>query len=218
MLIMEFVLLSFFSVDIGVDASTTGVKVMSTAKISKTITHGRKGNVYSDAKLTKRYYQMKKYKHTTWYATKRATIKKDGKLSSLTYIKSGKRKGWIYSKYLIAGKAPKRVSRAAKILSTNNPKKYEAAYKKFTAKGIVLTARGGVPINKNAYRCAGLTLKEYKVFLWGIYDYYQNAINHGWITKKQGWKAEDIAHNKVLKGKYAKHPIKQWERKYDYQY
>jgi len=50
---------------------------------------------------------MKNYKYTTWYGTKKATIKKAGKKrASLTYIKAGKKKGWIYSKYLTAGKAP----------------------------------------------------------------------------------------------------------------
>jgi len=83
------------------------VKVVSTSKIAKKAYHGKKGYIYSSAKLTKKKHNMKNYKYTTWYGTKKATIKRAGKKrASLTYIKTGKKKGWIYSKYLTAGKAP----------------------------------------------------------------------------------------------------------------
>ncbi|CAJ1225259.1 hypothetical protein [Lactiplantibacillus xiangfangensis] len=88
------------------DASSKKVKVISTTKVAKKAYHGKKGYIYSSAKLTKKKYNMKKYKYTTWYRSKKAKIKKSGKKSSLTYIKAGKKKGWIYSKYLTAGKAP----------------------------------------------------------------------------------------------------------------
>ncbi|WP_338208121.1 hypothetical protein [Lactiplantibacillus paraxiangfangensis] len=88
------------------DASSKKVKVISTTQVAKKAYHGKKGYIYSSAKLTKKKYNMKKYKYTTWYRSKKAKIKKSGKKSSLTYITAGKKKGWIYSKYLIAGKAP----------------------------------------------------------------------------------------------------------------
>lgn len=88
------------------DASSKKVKVISTTKVAKKAYHGKKGYIYSSAKLTKKKYNMKKYKYTTWYRSKKAKIKKSGKKSSLTYITAGKKKGWIYSKYLTAGKAP----------------------------------------------------------------------------------------------------------------
>jgi len=83
------------------------VKVLSTTKIAKQAYHGKKGYIYSSAKLTRKTHKMKNYRYTTWYGTKKAIIKKTGKKrASLTYIKAGKKKGWIYSKYLTAGKAP----------------------------------------------------------------------------------------------------------------
>lgn len=86
--------------------ASSKVKVLSTAKVAKQAYHGKKGNIYSSAKLTKRRYRMNHYKYTTWYAYKKATIKNNGKKAKLTYIKSGKKSGWIYSKYLTAGNAP----------------------------------------------------------------------------------------------------------------
>lgn len=88
------------------NAASKKAKVLSTVKIAQTNYHGKKGNIYSSAKLTKVRYRMGKYKYTTWHATERATIKKDGKKASLTYVKAGAKKGWIYSKYLTKGKAP----------------------------------------------------------------------------------------------------------------
>ncbi|GEO69613.1 hypothetical protein [Levilactobacillus acidifarinae] len=87
-------------------ASTKKVRVLSVTKIAKAIYHGQKGNIYSSDKLTKKRYHMKSYPHTNWHATKQAIVKKHGKKVSLTYITAGKKKGWIYSKYLMAGKAP----------------------------------------------------------------------------------------------------------------
>jgi len=86
------------------NAKTKKAKVLSTTKIAKAAYHGKHGNVYSSAKLTKVRYRMAKYKHTTWYGTKHALVKKNGKKVSLTYIKAGSKKGWIYSKYLNVGR------------------------------------------------------------------------------------------------------------------
>lgn len=88
------------------NAASKKTKVLSTVNIAQINYHGKKGNIYSSAKLTKVRYRMDKYKYTTWHATKRATIKKNGKMASLTYVKAGVKKGWIYSKYLTKGKAP----------------------------------------------------------------------------------------------------------------
>ncbi|MFC6181967.1 hypothetical protein [Lactiplantibacillus daowaiensis] len=88
------------------DAASKKATVVSTTALAKTAYHGKKGYIYSSAKLTKKKYNMKNYKYTTWYGTKKATIKKSGKKASLTYITSGKKHGWIYSKYLTAGTAP----------------------------------------------------------------------------------------------------------------
>lgn len=88
------------------DAATKKASVISTTKIAKAAYHGRRGNIYSSKKLTKVRYRMTKYKYTTWYATQRATVKKNGKKISLTYIKAGSKKGWISSQYLTSGKAP----------------------------------------------------------------------------------------------------------------
>ncbi|MGP4117733.1 hypothetical protein ACS4N0_11295 [Levilactobacillus zymae] len=87
-------------------ASTKKVRVISVTKVTKAIYHGQKGNIYSSDKLTKKRYHMKSYPHTNWHATKQAIVKKHGRKVSLTYITAGKKKGWIYSKYLMAGKAP----------------------------------------------------------------------------------------------------------------
>lgn len=82
------------------------VKVISTSKVAHKTYHGKHGNIYSSAKLTHRKYKMSKYRYTTWTATKKAVIKNHGKKATLAYIKSGKKAGWIYKKYLTAGKAP----------------------------------------------------------------------------------------------------------------
>lgn len=82
------------------------VKVISTSKVAHKTYHGKRGNIYSSAKLTHRKYKMSKYRYTTWTATKKAVIKNHGKKATLAYIKSGKKAGWIYKKYLTAGKAP----------------------------------------------------------------------------------------------------------------
>ena len=61
--------------------------------MAKKAYHGKKGYIYSSAKLTHKKYNMKKYKHTTWYRFKKANIKKTGKKrASLTYINAGKKR------------------------------------------------------------------------------------------------------------------------------
>jgi len=82
------------------------VKVISTNNVASKMYHGSAGNIYSSAKLTHRKYKMSKYRYTTWTATKRAVIKKNGKKATLAYIKSGSKAGWIYKSNLRAGKAP----------------------------------------------------------------------------------------------------------------
>jgi len=82
------------------------VKIISTSKVAHKTYHGKKGNIYSSAKLTHRKYKMSKYRYTTWTATKKAVIKNHGKKATLAYIKSGNKAGWIYKSNLRAGKAP----------------------------------------------------------------------------------------------------------------
>lgn len=81
-------------------------KVLSTRKIAATTVHGRQGNIYSGVKLTKVRYNLKHYRYTTWTASKKAVVKKNGKKAYVTYIKSGAKHGWVYSRYLTNGKAP----------------------------------------------------------------------------------------------------------------
>lgn len=194
--------------------SATNARVLSTATVSPKIYHGNQGTIYRNLQLTKPHYRMKNYSHTNWRGTKRARIRKDSRTISLTYITSGTKKGWVYTKQLIPGKAPKSNSRAAKLFSVKNPQKFLAAYRKFTGSGHGIFQRGSEPIGKNYVRMAGLTPTEYRHLLWGIQDYYQNASNHHWATKQQIAKAERAAFNAMAKGKYAKHPIKKWEAKY----
>ncbi|GEO69083.1 hypothetical protein [Levilactobacillus acidifarinae] len=81
-------------------------KVLSTRNIASKAVHGRQGNIYSGVKLSKVSHKLKNYRYTTWYATKKAVVKKHGKKAYVTYIKSGAKRGWVYSKYLTNGKAP----------------------------------------------------------------------------------------------------------------
>lgn len=88
------------------EAANKGAKVISSTRIATATYHGRRGNIYSSKKLTKVRYRLAKYKYTTWSATARAKVKKNGHKISLTYIKAGSKKGWVYSRDLTRGKAP----------------------------------------------------------------------------------------------------------------
>jgi len=57
---------------------------------------------------------MKNYRYTTWTASKKAVVKKNAKKVHVTYIKSGAKHGWIYSRYLTNGKAPFNKAKAMK--------------------------------------------------------------------------------------------------------
>ncbi|WP_143461296.1 hypothetical protein [Levilactobacillus enshiensis] len=115
--------LATLSLGLVVPAATTSasaksrVKVISTTSVAKQAYHGKKGNIYTSAKLNKRHYVMKNYKYTTWYVTKQAVIKNNGKKGTLAYVKAGNKAGWIYKKYLTAGKAP---VNKAKILANDS--------------------------------------------------------------------------------------------------
>lgn len=174
--------------------------------VSKKLYHGKRGNVYSNAKLARVRYRMKDYKYTIWSVTKQAIVENNGRQASLSYIVSGKKKGWIYSKYLSAGKAQtKLAARSARILSTGSSKKYVTAYKHFSAKGHPLTQRGDSPIDSKTLKRSGFTDKQFRVRMWGMTDYYQNAINHKWVTEKQAAKAERAAFKNLTEGFYAHH-------------
>ncbi|MGX6427581.1 hypothetical protein [Levilactobacillus yonginensis] len=127
--------------------ASSKVKVLSTAKVAKQAYHGKKGNIYSSAKLTKRRYRMNHYKYTTWYAYKKATIKNNGKKAKLTYIKSGKKSGWIYSKYLTAGNAP-----------INKQKRLEDIYVAYNK--ILMSASQQVQTNGSAFQATYYTISD----------------------------------------------------------
>lgn len=82
-------------------------KVISVTKVARQAYHGKKGNVYKTAKLSKVAYRLNKTKSTTWYVTKRAVVKKHGKKVQVKYVqnKAKTKKGWVYSSNLKAGKA-----------------------------------------------------------------------------------------------------------------
>ncbi|KRK94133.1 hypothetical protein FD25_GL000953 [Levilactobacillus acidifarinae DSM 19394] len=82
-------------------------KVISVTKVARQAYHGKKGNVYKTAKLSKVAYRLNKTKSTTWYVTKQAVVKKHGKKVQVKYVqnKAKTKKGWVYSSNLKAGKA-----------------------------------------------------------------------------------------------------------------
>lgn len=88
-------------------------RVLSQSAISAQAYHGTKGNLYNTPTLSKRVYQLKNYKHTTWTATQQATVSLKGKQRTYLYVSAGNKHGWIYNKSLKAGQAP--VNKAARL-------------------------------------------------------------------------------------------------------
>ncbi|MFD1419465.1 hypothetical protein [Lactiplantibacillus songbeiensis] len=181
------------------------VKVVSTTGIAKTAYHGKKGYIYSSAKLTKKKHNMRNYKYTTWYGTKKATIKKTGKKqASLTYIKAGKKHGWIYSKYLTAGKAPVNTAK----IRQNEVLKYN---KYLTGAGDDIQSSGVLSVNAGygdigsdiSYKWdfgplsfdVGQTIKNRKVLL-EVYDLFKS---HFTTTQKANLNAmvDDLSNTSI---------------------
>lgn len=194
----------FGGCETGVQAAKTTTRVLTISHTKKTAYHGRHGIIYGRPNLTRARYQMKRFTKTTWRGTKRAWIKRNGAKVLIVYVQAGPKRGWIYRHNLLTGPVPQSERRAAKILATNRAQKYWAAYRQFSAKGHPLTQRGSTFIAQSVYHRAKLTLKQYNQCRWGIYDYYQNAINHGWVSQKQGYHAERLALKHLLRGDYAR--------------
>lgn len=101
-------------------------------------------------------------------------------------------------------------NRINEITSTENFEKYIEAYNEFSMqenpKGI--TQRGGswdgIP---ELSASLGLTEKEYESLVWGIVDYYGNALEQKWITEEQYNSLTREADGKLHNGDYAMHPI-----------
>lgn len=94
------------------------------------------------------------------------------------------------------------------VLSTNSAQKYVDAYHQFSLKGHPKgLQRGSSPREKGFYAAVGLSKKDYWETWGGIYDYYGNAVEKGWITQSESEKAYGEAQDKLLAGDYAKSPI-----------
>lgn len=82
---------------------------VSTKKIKKTAYHkkSRKGAIFNK-KHTKKVSSLTAHPHTTWYATKQATLKHGKTTDKYFYVQNKKKsvKGWIWHGYLKKGKAP----------------------------------------------------------------------------------------------------------------
>ncbi|AVL01015.1 hypothetical protein PI20285_10390 [Pediococcus inopinatus] len=107
----EIGLVSTIGPSINVQASST-YKQVASRKISKTAYHRKSatGTVWN-ASHKKALHYLKNYSKTTWYVTKRITLKHNGKKTNYYYIKDSKNSkinGYVYTGYLTKGsyKAP----------------------------------------------------------------------------------------------------------------
>ena len=91
-----------------VDAAA-GYRTVSTRSIKKTPYHKKshRGAIFNKAH-TRKVINLTAHPNTTWYATKRATLKHGKTRGVYLYVRNGKGsiKGWIWHNYLKAGKAP----------------------------------------------------------------------------------------------------------------
>lgn len=96
----------------------------------------------------------------------------------------------------------------AYILSTKTAQKYIEANEEFTMKGNPKgLQRGSSTREKGFYAAIGLSKRDYWNIWSGIYDYYGNAADEGWITKAESVKAYTEAQRKLAAGDYATRPI-----------
>lgn len=155
-------------------------KVLSTRNIASKAVHGRQGNIYSGVKLSKVSHKLKNYRYTTWYATKKAVVKKHGKKAYVTYIKSGAKKGWVYSKYLTNGKAPFNKPKQMKndLLATNRAALSSGSA---TIQDLVNdrdTYSGlGYALGGNDYSLSAETMRKIQTGLLNIYDVYKGRFS-----------------------------------------
>lgn len=145
-------------------ANAAKTKVLSTRNIATTQVHGRLGNIYNSVKLSRVSHKMKNYRYTTWSASKKAVVKKNGKKAYVTYIKSGSKHGWIYSKYLTNGKAP-----------FNKQKRLDNTY---------------VAYNR-AVMAASTSTQGYAKAYEKSYGNIANRMSYAWDGYSDGWKATE---------------------------
>lgn len=97
-------------------------KTVSTQSIKKTAYHkkSRRGAIFNKAH-TRKVINLTAHPNTTWYATKRATLKHGKTKGIYLYVKnhSGHIKGWIWHNYLKKGKAPYVLSKAKAAVAMN---------------------------------------------------------------------------------------------------
>ncbi|TGD20228.1 D-alanyl-D-alanine carboxypeptidase family protein [Levilactobacillus suantsaiihabitans] len=90
-------------------AEAAAYHTVSTKKIKKTAYHKKhsQGAIYNK-KHTKKVSNLTTHPHTTWYATKQATLKHGKSKGIYLYVQNSKHsvKGWIWHGYLKRGKAP----------------------------------------------------------------------------------------------------------------
>lgn len=95
--------------------AATKYKTVSTKSIKKTAYHkkSRRGAIFNKTH-TRKVSNLTAHPNTTWYASKRATLKHGNTKAIYLYVKNGKGnvKGWIWHNYLKKGKAPFVLSKA----------------------------------------------------------------------------------------------------------
>lgn len=92
-----------------ISANAAGYQVVKTTKVKPTAYHraSSKGAIFN-LHHTKKLHALKKFPHTTWYTTKKVTLK-HGKTKSIYYKvknKTNNVKGYVWHRYLKKGKAP----------------------------------------------------------------------------------------------------------------
>ncbi|WP_054645570.1 serine hydrolase [Secundilactobacillus oryzae] len=91
------------------DASASAYSTVSSTSMTKTAYHKKStsGAVYN-ASHTKVVAKLKSYPNTTWYATKKVTLKHNGKKAVYYKVKNGAgtKSGIVWHKYVVKGAAP----------------------------------------------------------------------------------------------------------------
>ncbi|KRM13624.1 D-alanyl-D-alanine carboxypeptidase family protein [Lentilactobacillus farraginis] len=92
-----------------ISANAAGYRVVKNVSMHKTAYHraAAKGYVYNLAH-TKKLHALKHYPYTTWYATRKITLKHGSQKAVYYKVKSGSTgaKGYVWHRYLKKGKAP----------------------------------------------------------------------------------------------------------------
>ncbi|WP_204122197.1 MULTISPECIES: D-alanyl-D-alanine carboxypeptidase family protein [Levilactobacillus] len=102
--------------------AASAYKTVSTKTIKKTAYHKKhaKGAIYNKAH-TRKVSNLTTHPHTTWYATKQATLKHGKSTGVYFYVKNSKNsvKGWVWHGYLKKGKAPFVLTKAKAAVAMN---------------------------------------------------------------------------------------------------